>query len=117
VVLEINSRLVEMLGYEVLQAHDGVEGIEVFRRHRADILLVLSDFAMPRKNGLEMVSALREMSPAIPVILASGYSEELVMDGMNMSNPQYFLGKPFTLQELRDVVSVALFPGDGFEDS
>jgi len=117
VVLEINSRMVEMLGYEVLQAHDGVEGIEVFRRHRADILLVLSDFAMPRKNGLEMVSTLREMAPAIPIILASGYSEDLVMDGMNMSNPKYFLGKPFTLQELRDVVSVALFPGDGFEDS
>ncbi|SHO51343.1 PAS domain S-box-containing protein [Desulfopila aestuarii DSM 18488] len=117
VVLEINSRMVSMLGYEVLQARDGAEGIEMFRRHKEEILFVLSDFAMPRKNGLEMASSLREMVPDIPIILASGYSEDLVMGGADEEYPKYFLGKPFTLQELRDIVAVALFSGtDGFED-
>jgi len=117
VVLEINSHLITMLGFEVLRARDGVEGIDVFKKHQSEIRFVLSDFAMPRKNGLEMASILRDMAPDIPVILASGYSEDLVMGGENADFPQYFLGKPFTLDELRDVVSVALFPADGFEDA
>ena len=113
VVLEINSRLVEMLGYNVLQAHDGEEGIEVFRQHQAEILFVLSDFAMPQKNGLEMAALLREMAPETPVILVSGYSEDLVLGNVDTEYPKYFLGKPFTLQELREVVAVALFPASG----
>lgn len=111
VVLEINSRLVSMLGYEVLIAHDGMEAVEVFTGHKDKIRFVLSDFAMPRLNGLEMASSLRKIAPDTPVILASGYSEDLVMGSGDLENPKYFLGKPFTLQELRDLVNVALYPG------
>ncbi len=47
------------LGYDVIEAKDGVEGVEIFQKHRADIHCVLSDLTMPRMNGWGMLAALR----------------------------------------------------------
>ena len=67
---------------------------------------MLSDLAMPRMNGWETLIALRQISPDIPVILASGYSEEQVMEGNHPEQPQAFLGKPYSFETLRMLFAV-----------
>ena len=57
-------------GFRVLQAADGLEGLEVVRRERPD--LVLTDLRMPGLDGLAVVAALRSESPDTPVIVVSG---------------------------------------------
>ena len=104
IVLEMISAIFSMIGFTVLQARDGIEAVEVFQQHRDEIRLVLTDFAMPRMNGLETLTALRQIDPGIPVIMASGYSEEQVMEGVHSELPQAFLGKPYGLQALRDAI-------------
>ena len=63
---------------------------------------------MPRMNCWETLAALRQISPEIPVILSSGYSEVQAMAGKHSEPPQIFLGKPCTLEELKDAVARVL---------
>lgn len=108
IVLLITGELLSMLGFKVLTAMDGIEAVEVFQRYKGEIRFVLSDIAMPRMNGLEMLNALRQIAPGIPVILASGYSEEQVMDLSHPEQPQAFLEKPFGIQELQEAIGQTL---------
>jgi CheY-like chemotaxis protein len=100
--------LIEMLGFTVLTAEDGIEAVEMFRQHQAAIRLVLTDLTMPRLDGWATLTALRQLDPNLPVILASGYDKAQVMASPHPDRPQAFLGKPFSLQELRTAVAQAL---------
>lgn len=107
-VLGITSSMLTMLGFEVLSARDGLEAVEIFKQHKNVIRFVLTDFVMPHLNGLETLTALRNITPGIPVILASGYSEDEVIDDTHPECPQAFLGKPYSLQELKDAINRTL---------
>ena len=96
------------MGFSVLDAKDGIEAMEVFRRHRDTIRLVLSDLTMPHMDGWETLAALRKHSPGIPVILTSGYDEADVMAHDHEEQPQAFLAKPFPLDALRRAIRQAL---------
>ena len=60
----------QSLGYVVLEAADGEEGLEIF--HRAHPDLILTDLRLPKIDGMEVLSVIRESSPETPVIIASG---------------------------------------------
>ena len=92
-------------GFTVFAAEDGVQAVEVFQQHRDEIGCVLCDLTMPRMNGWETLAALRKLSPGIPVILASGYSEDQVMANDHPERPQAFLGKPYDLNTLREAIA------------
>jgi CheY-like chemotaxis protein len=96
------------LGFKVLAAQDGVEAVEMFRGHQERIHLVLCDLTMPRMGGWETLTALRQLAPGLPVILASGYDQAKVMEGDHLELPQAFLSKPFALAELRQALARAL---------
>lgn len=108
IVLEITSMLLARLGFTVLSAKDGLEAMGVFRQHAQEICLVLSDMAMPHMNGWETLIALRQIAPDLPIILASGYSEDQVMEEDHPERPQAFLEKPFGFQALKDTIRRAL---------
>ena len=59
-------------------------------------------------NGWETLSALRHIAPGIPVIMASGFSEEQVMEGTHPELPQAFLKKPYGMNDLKDAIGRAL---------
>lgn len=84
-------------GYEVFQATDGVEGLEVIEKE--DIHLAIVDIMMPRMDGISMVVKLREKYD-FPVIFLSAKSEEVdKIMGLNMGADDY-VTKPFTPMEL-----------------
>ncbi|MCU7843847.1 MAG: response regulator [Candidatus Thiodiazotropha sp. (ex Monitilora ramsayi)] len=64
------SAYLEDCGYRTLEAADGSEGVEVFRRERPDV--VLCDLRMPTMDGLQVLALIREESPETPVIVVSG---------------------------------------------
>jgi len=96
------------MGFSVLDAKDGIETIELFRRHKDTIRLVLCDLTMPHMDGWETLAALRGLSPAIPIILTSGYDEADVMADEREEQPQVFLAKPYPLDALRGAIRRAL---------
>ena len=84
-------------GYEVFQAADGVEGLEVIEKE--DIHLAIVDIMMPRMDGISMVVKLREKYD-FPVIFLSAKSEEVdKIMGLNMGADDYLV-KPFFRDEL-----------------
>ena len=92
----------------VLTAQDGIMALEVYRQHQAEVRCVLCDVAMPRINGWETLAALRQLTPDIPVILASGYDEAGVLEAKFTEQPQVFLGKPYDRGKLIAALGRAL---------
>lgn len=107
-VRETTAVLLARLGLTVLEASDGIEGMAVFRLHQAEIRCVLCDLTMPRMDGWETLTALRQLAPELPVILASGYDRAQVMSGKHPEWPQAFLAKPYTGKQLGEAISQAL---------
>ena len=107
-VRQMAKMMLTRLGYTVLEAKDGIEALEIFRQHQDNICCILSDLTMPRMDGWDTLTALRKLSPDIPVILSSGHDESHVMAGEHSERPNAFLGKPYQLKGLRDTISRVL---------
>lgn len=104
----ITRNLLEHFNYHVVEAKDGEEALELFKIHRQQIKLVICDLVMPGIDGWQTLEALRELSPALPVILASGYDQSLVMKGSHSQLPSAFLSKPYGAKGLQQAISTAL---------
>lgn len=92
----VRCGLVAMLtsaGYRAVEAVDGVEALEVFRRDNASIDVVILDMTMPGPSGIETMKSLREVAAGIPIVLSTGYSEG-VWD-RETDAPEAFLQKPY----------------------
>lgn len=101
------ARIIRRLGYEVVEARDGLEAVETFSRRPDDFALVLLDLTMPRMNGWETLVAIRKVNPGVRAILSSGYHESEALDGRSDTPVDGFLSKPYQLAELKDVLSRA----------
>ncbi|MGM0461275.1 MAG: ABC transporter substrate binding protein [Fibrobacterota bacterium] len=102
------KRQLESLGYTVICAHDGVAGVDIFAEKAADIDLVILDMIMPRMGGREAFTALRDISPHIPIIIASGFSKDEDMNSLRKKGISGFLHKPFRRNALGKMVYSAL---------
>lgn len=69
--LKVRRILLERAGYEVLTASDGQAGIEVFKSH--DIDAVVLDYSMPGMSGGEVARVMRRLKPEVPILLLSAY--------------------------------------------
>jgi signal transduction histidine kinase/CheY-like chemotaxis protein len=107
VVRDMVTVMLTRLGFTVLAAKNGVEAVDVFRDHVKTIVCVLLDLTMPRMNGWTTLTALRQIAPGVPVILASGYSEAQVMAGAQSERPQAFLAKPYRREQLCEAIRQA----------
>ena len=100
-------------GYDVVLATDGVDGLEVFKREGAD--LIIADIMMPRMDGMTMVEELRRVNSRVEVLFLSARSgAEDVVEGFRRGGNDY-LRKPFALDELlaRVAALIARHPEDG----
>jgi len=73
--LTARKNVVEELGHRVSTCTSGAEALELFGRQKFD--LVITDYKMPRMDGLELIKCLRKLAPDLPVILVSGYVDAL----------------------------------------
>jgi two-component system CheB/CheR fusion protein len=101
-------RIIERLGFEVLLANDGETGIELFRRHAAEIGCVVLDMTMPRLNGEQALATITATNPAVPVVMMSGYNKAEMDRRFAGIETVSFLQKPFTPSELERYVVRAL---------
>jgi PAS domain S-box-containing protein len=106
-IRRLGRAILEAGGYRVLEASDGEEAIEVFRRHQPEIQLVLLDMMMPRKGGRDTLQELHRLAPGLPVILASGYAP-VSPEELQALGAKTYIQKPFRLAELSRMVRLAL---------
>ncbi|MCP3890144.1 MAG: response regulator [Desulfobulbaceae bacterium] len=91
--LKVLRKILELEGYEVLEAANGEEGVELFHQNPCD--LVITDMVMPIKDGLQTILDLREEIPDLPIIAVSG--------GGNISKERYLAVAGY----LEDVITIA----------
>ena len=96
------GEILRQQGFSVLEAADGVEGLEVAEKHPGPIHLLLTDWCMPRLNGGGLIQGLRSGRPETAIVIMSGY-----IDGDSLPEAA-FLCKPFTMQGLVETVSQVL---------
>ncbi|HLB36588.1 MAG TPA: ATP-binding protein, partial [Gemmatimonadales bacterium] len=105
------SRILRRFGYQVLLAADGEEALSVYRRHRADIHLVISDVVMPRLGGAQLYQAVHRDPDPPKFILTSGYAARDVGDRAVLDRAGPLLQKPWTVDDLLHRVRDALDGG------
>jgi len=105
-VRRVVGRGLRRLGYHVLEASDGVEALRVWRAAGGDIQLLLTDMVMPEHlSGLELALQLRAEKPSLRVVIMSGYDIRLLGDNSRLMEDIDFLGKPFSIASLGEVVT------------
>jgi CheY-like chemotaxis protein len=114
-VRSVCCRKLNHLGFDVLMADNGLDGVELYREKRDEIDLVILDLTMPKMGGEEAFRELRAMNPNVKVVLSSGYTKMDVISRFSGKKISGFLRKPFTMGELMVVLS-RLLPG-GFTGS
>ncbi len=82
-------------GYRVLQADSPEKAVQLVSVGIDDLALVVTDVVMPRMNGRDLARKLRSLQSGLPVLLISGYADNVV-DAANLEPGTYFLAKPFT---------------------
>ncbi len=110
-VRSVARRMIERLGFEVLEAADGVEALDLFRSRRERIRAVILDLLMPKMTGEEVLSAMVDIDPGVRVILSSGYSPQQSDERARGDRPPVYLQKPYTLAALKDALR-SLLAGD-----
>ncbi len=100
---------------QVIEASDGISGLEAIRQYRPD--LVLLDVVMPRQDGLHMLQTLRSDPDLsfIPVILLTGFKDREKLQPLLKQENTDFMAKPFILELLRQKVKDKLFPNSHVE--
>jgi len=98
----------EIAGFKVIEAEDGVDGFGAFVRHRSSISLVLLDLTMPRMGGDEVFEEIHKLAPGLPVVLMSGYSEAEATSALSCKGLAGFLSKPCSIKDALAVVRKAL---------
>jgi two-component system cell cycle sensor histidine kinase/response regulator CckA len=102
------QRALEMKGYTVLTAGDGEDALAMFRAHRDEVDLLISDLAMPRLSGRELVQTLRAEGEKVRVLFSSGHADDAMNGTADLPDGVAFLQKPWTLEDLFSSVRAAL---------
>jgi PAS domain S-box-containing protein len=110
-VRESTRNLLTELGFRVLLAENGEQGLHTFASHVKEIVAVILDLTMPRLGGAEVFEQIRKIRPRLPVLLSSGYNEQNTMERFTGTGLAGFLQKPFSINDLasklRDCLSAA----------
>ena len=110
-ICEMANSVLTGKGYHVLIAHDGEEAVEAFMGNCDRISLVLLDVIMPRRSGPEVFSAIKAAKPGIPVIFATGYSNEIAVLADLAARGVAVMRKPYSpallCRRVREVLDAA----------
>ena len=104
-VRRVAVQCLRRLGYQVLEATNGLEAIKLWQEHRNEVELLFSDMVMPEGvTGLDLAEKLREDTPGLKVIISSGYSTEMAGQAKPASEAIVYLQKPYELEVLSKTV-------------
>jgi DNA-binding NtrC family response regulator len=104
----ISKLTLEAFGYKVLLASDGSEAISIFMSHQDEIALVLTDMMMPNMDGPATIKVLHRLKPDLPIIGASGISENDKIAKAAGSGVIDFLAKPYLTETLLKLIDKVL---------
>jgi DNA-binding NtrC family response regulator len=104
VQLKTLRRALRTRGYRVVEAMNGIQALDHLGKN-VTIDIVLTDYAMPEMNGIELLQKIRETDNTLPVVIMTAYGDkDLVSEALHY-RCSGFIDKPFNIEELLDVIN------------
>jgi len=100
VVRQVARATLELAGFTVIEAEDGQEALDIFRKHADEIVVVLLDLSMPRMGGKEALQAMRQLRPDARIVLSSGFNEQDTISRLAGRRFSGFIQKPYKPTDL-----------------
>ncbi len=109
-LMNLAKMFLESRGYIVLAAGDGADAVELYLHHKDTIAAVVTDMGLPTMGGVDVFHRLKEVNPAVKVILVSGYLDPALKNEMLTAGAKGFIQKPYALgdmlRKLREVIDI-----------
>ncbi|MGA3117981.1 MAG: ATP-binding protein [Syntrophobacteraceae bacterium] len=102
-VTEIGTALLESLGYKVTSQKDSVKALDVFLSSPDEFDLLITDYTMPKLNGLDLAREVLRIQPDMPIILCTGFSEKITPNGVKELGLGLLL-KPYGMRQISEAV-------------
>ena len=100
----LGSDMLTKLGYDVITASDGVEALDIYKKRKDDIDLIVLDLTMPNMDGSQAFSEIRNINEDIKVIIASGYSYNDITVRFSGKNLAGIIEKPYSMKKMRQIL-------------
>jgi PAS domain S-box-containing protein len=103
-IIEVSRAMLEKIGFSVIEATNGIEALEQYRKRSAEIRIVVTDIGMPQMGGYELVHELKKLDPKLPIIVSSGFGDTAVTSRISPGDIAGLISKPYKFDQLRDVL-------------
>ncbi|MBF0224161.1 MAG: response regulator [Desulfobacterales bacterium] len=103
-ILRILTKMIESLGYQATTSKNGMDALSIFKSNPEQFDLVITDMAMPGMAGLDLAAEMLKIRKNIPIIICTGYNENLNQKTVQLAGIQMILMKPFTKAKLSKIV-------------
>ena len=108
VILDVTSRMLGYLGYDVVTAKDGVEALSYYEENHEDVDLVILDMIMPNMGARDCFRELKKINPHVKAILSTGYGRNYAAQEILNEGIAAFVQKPYHIEKLSQIVSRVL---------
>jgi len=98
----------KQMGYQVMTSNDSAHALNIFLDNKDDFDLVITDMIMPKMTGKTLSQKIHKLKPDIPIILCSGYSDDIDPDTIQKIGVTQYLMKPIGMNDLARAVKDAL---------
>ncbi len=99
-IRDLGATLINNFGYKVITANDGKEALEIYQREGESISVIILDLIMPVMDGRQCLTEILRVNPNAKVIIASGYSESGLANGVMEAGAKGFVQKPYNMRQL-----------------
>jgi CheY-like chemotaxis protein len=96
------SDMLEVFDFSSQRASDGEEALSLLNQE--DFSLLITDLRMPKMTGLELLKAVKDKYPRLPVVVITGYSTEATEQELLTAKADGFLNKPFRMNDIESVL-------------
>ena len=109
-IIEVSREVLMTLGYKVLSAGGGIEALEIYKKNRYRIDMVVLDMVMPDLNGMETFERIRRINPNVRVLIASGYGIRGQAARMLKRGCNDYIQKPYNIgafsKKIREILEM-----------
>jgi CheY-like chemotaxis protein/two-component sensor histidine kinase len=109
VMVDVTKQILQRLGFEVVATTSSVDALKTFKADPKRFDLVITDQVMPNMTGTQLAERLVEIRPEIPIILCSGFPENVDPDHLESIGIKQFVLKPVTREQIAKIIRKALY--------
>lgn len=107
-IRELARDVLEMNGYKIVCARDGIEGVTIYKEKKEEIDCIILDLTMPRMSGRETYIKLKEIDKQVKIILSTGHGKNETAQEIIALGVQGIIQKPYRIEDLLHTVEKTL---------